>query len=149
MLSPPSKAAIDLNGKEVVIAYNTPFMRGRQIFGALVPYGQVWRTGANSATTLKTQTDLKIGTATVPAGTYTLYTLPSETTWKLIVNKQTGQWGTVYSHSQDLARINMRKNSLPKPQQQMTIHFENTRGSTTQLHIRWDTTDLWVPVVAQ
>ena len=65
--------------------------------GDLVPYGKVWRTGANPATTLKTAVNLKIGDLTVPAGTYTIYSLPSETTWKLIVNKQTGQWGSLQS----------------------------------------------------
>jgi hypothetical protein len=149
MLSPPAKAAVQLSGKQVTIDYNTPFMRGRKIFGGLVPYDKVWRTGANPATTLKTETDLKIGTATVPAGTYTLYTLPSETTWKLIINKQTGQWGTVYNESQDLARVDMRKDMLPQPQEKMSISFEKTRGNRTQLHVRWDTTDVWVPVIAQ
>ena len=149
MLSPPAKASVELDGKQVTIDYNTPFMRGRKIFGGLVPYDKVWRTGANPATTLKTEVDLKIGTATVPAGTYTLYTLPSETTWKLIINKQTGQWGTVYNESQDLARVDMQKNTLPQPQEKMSISFENTQGNQTQLHVRWDTTDVWVPVVAQ
>jgi hypothetical protein len=149
MPSPPAKASLELGGKQVTIDYNTPFMRGRKIFGGLVPYDKVWRTGANPATTLKTATDLKIGTATVPAGTYTLYTLPSETTWKLIINKQTGQWGTVYNESQDLARVDMQKDTLPQPQEKMSISFENTQGNQTQLHVRWDTTDVWVPVVAQ
>ena len=149
MLSPQAKATVQLNGKQVTIDYNSPSMRGRKIFGGLVPYNSVWRTGANSATTLKTETDLKIGSATVPAGTYTLYTLPSKTTWKLIINKQTGQWGTQYDKSQDLARIDMQKNTLPQPQEKMSISFENTHGNTAQLHVRWDTTDVWVPVVAQ
>ena len=149
MLSPSAKATVQLNGKQVTIDYNSPSMRGRKIFGGLVPYNSVWRTGANSATTLKTETDLKIGSATVPAGTYTLYTLPSKTTWKLIINKQTGQWGTQYDKSQDLARIDMQKNTLPQPQEKMSISFENTHGNTAQLHVRWDTTDVWVPVVAQ
>lgn len=149
MPSPPAKASVELNGKQVTIDYNAPSMRGRKIFGELVPYGNVWRTGANPATTIKTAANLKIGTATVPAGTYTLYTLPSETTWKLIINKQTGQWGTVYNESQDLARVDMQKNTLPQPQEKMSISFENTQGSQTQLHVRWDTTDVWVPVVAQ
>ncbi len=149
MLSPPAKASVELGGKPVTIDYNTPSMRGRKIFGGLVPYDKVWRTGANPATTLKTAVDLKIGAATVPAGTYTLYTLPSETTWKLIVNKQTGQWGTVYNESQDLARVDMQKGTLPQPQEKMSISFEKTHGNQTQLHIRWDTTDVWVPVVAQ
>ena len=149
LLSPPAKATVQLNGKQVSIDYNTPLMRGRKIFGGLVPYDKVWRTGANPATTLKTETDLKIGTATVPAGTYTLYTLPSEATWKLIINKQTGQWGTVYTESQDLARVDMRKDTLPQPQEKMSISFEKTSGNRTQLHVRWDTTDVWVPVAAQ
>ena len=149
LLSPPAQATVQLNEKQVTIDYNTPLMRGRKIFGGLVPYDKVWRTGANPATTLKTETDLKIGAATVPAGTYTLYTLPSETTWKLIINKQTGQWGTVYTESQDLARVDMRKDALPRPQEKMSISFEKTQGNRTQLHVRWDTTDVWVPVVAQ
>jgi hypothetical protein len=109
----------------------------------------VWRTGANQATALKTDANLMIGTTSVPAGNYTLYTLPSEGTWKLIINKQTGQWGTKYDQSQDLARVDMRKNTLPAPQEKMSISFEHTRGNRTQLHVRWDTTDVWVPVVAQ
>ena len=83
-------------------------MRDRKIFGGLVPYGQVWRTGANSATSLKTDVDLTIGGAPVPAGSYTLYTIPTETGWKLIINKQTGQWGTDYDEKQDLARVDMK-----------------------------------------
>jgi len=149
LLSPPAKASVELNGKQVTIDYNAPSMRGRKIFGGLLPYDHWWRTGANPATTLKTAVDLKIGTATVPAGTYTLYTIPSETTWKLIINKQTGQWGTVYNESQDLARVDMQKNPMTQPQEKMSISFENTQGNHTQLHIRWENTDVWVPVAAQ
>ncbi len=149
LLSPPAKATVHLAAGTVDITYNMPSMRGRKIFGGLVPYGKVWRTGANPATTLKTDANLKIGTATVPAGTYTLYTLPSEDTWKLIVNKQTGQWGTKYDQAQDLARVDMQKTDLPSDQEQMTISFENTHGNRTQLHIRWAKIDVWVPVIAQ
>ncbi len=147
--SPPAKAEVQLGGKDVSIAYNTPSMRGRKIMGGLVPYGKVWRTGANPATTLKTAATLKIGSADVPAGTYTLYTLPSADTWKLIINKQTGQWGTHYDQGQDLARVDMQKKTLPEPQEKMSISFENTQGNSTELHVKWETTDVWVPVVAQ
>jgi hypothetical protein len=123
-------------------------MRGRKIMGGLVPYGQVWRTGANPATSLKTDTNLTIGGATVPAGSYTLYTLPSEGTWKLIINKQTGQWGTEYDQAQDLARVDMQKKTLPSPQEKMSISFEHTTGNKTELHIRWETTDVSVPITA-
>ena len=147
--SPPAKATVQLDGKDVSIAYNTPSMRGRTIFGGLVPYDKVWRTGANPATTLKTAANLKIGTATVPAGTYTLYTLPSTGTWKLIINKETGQWGTKYDQAQDLARVDMQKSMLPQPQELMSISFEHTADNKTELHVRWDKTDVSVPVVTQ
>ncbi|RRA47489.1 DUF2911 domain-containing protein [Acidipila sp. EB88] len=147
--SPPADAMVTLEGKAVSIHYNAPSMRGRAIMGGLVPYGKVWRTGANPATLFKTATDLKIGGTMVPAGTYTLYTLPSEGTWKLIVNKQTGQWGTEYNEPQDLARIDMKKSTLSTPQELMSISFEKTHGKSTELHVRWEKTDVWVPVVAQ
>jgi len=149
LLSPPAVAEVKLDGHAVTIHYNTPFMRGRKIMGGLVPYGQVWRTGANPATSLVTTVNLKIGSAMVPAGAYTLYTLPSEGTWMLIINKQTGQWGTVYNQSQDLARVEMKKATLPEPQEKMSISFEHTHGKSTELHVRWETTDVSVPVVAQ
>jgi Protein of unknown function (DUF2911) len=148
--SPPAKASVTLNGKIVTIDYNAPSMRGRKIFGGLVPYGQEWRTGANPATTLKTEANLKIGDLTVPAGTYTVYSIPSETQWKLIINKQTGQWGTVYNQDQDLGRVDMKKGPTPStPVEIFAIKFENTHGKKTELHLIWENTDVFVPVTAQ
>ncbi len=149
MPSPPAKATVVLNGKSIVIDYNTPHMRGRKIFGGILPYGKVWRTGANPATSFKTAGNLKIGDVMVPAGSYTLYTIPSQTDWKLIINKQTGQWGTQYDQSQDLARIPMVRESLPKPQEVMSISFEKTHDNTTQLHVKWETTDVFVEITGQ
>jgi hypothetical protein len=85
----------------------------------------------------------------VPAGNYTLYTLPSTGTWKLIINKQTGQWGTKYDQSQDLARVDMKKETLSSPQEVMSITLEPFQGKTSSLHVKWDTTDVSVPVVAE
>ncbi len=147
--SPPAQAAVALADSHVSIDYSAPSMRNREIFGGLVPDGKVWRTGANAATTLKTDATLQIGSATVPAGTYTLYTLPSQDAWKLIINKQTGQWGTEYDEAKDLARVDMQKSPSVSSQEKMSISFENTAGKKTQLHIRWVNTDVWVPVVAQ
>jgi Protein of unknown function (DUF2911) len=144
--SPPAIAMISLNGKAITIKYNSPAIRGRKIMGGLVPYGQVWRTGANPATTLITATDLRIGTLIVPAGTYTVYTLPSADTWQLIINKQTGQWGTVYDEKMDLGRTPMTGITLPAPQENMSISFEQTKGGTTQLHVKWENTDEYVTV---
>jgi hypothetical protein len=149
LLSPPATAAVVLAGKHITIDYNTPLMRGRKIFGELVPFDKVWRTGANPATSFKTEGALDVGGAAVPAGSYTLYTLPSEGTWRLIINKQTGQWGTVYNQAQDLTRVDMKKAALPGPQEKMSISFEHTRGSSTELHVKWETTDVWVPVTAK
>jgi hypothetical protein len=149
VLSPPAETSQTVDGKTVSIKYSAPSMRGRKIFGALLPYGKVWRTGANPATTLKTDVNLKIGTATVPAGTYTLYSLPSADTWQLIINKQTGQWGTEYHQDRDLARVDMTKETLSSPQEVMSITLEPFQGKTSSLHVRWETTDVSVPVVAE
>jgi hypothetical protein len=147
--SPAATADVTLAGKAIKITYNAPSMRGRKIMGGLVPYGEVWRTGANPATTLITTTNLKIGTLDVPAGTYSLYTLPSASQWLLIVNKQTGQWGTVYKQDQDLGRTPMQSKTLSAPQEKMSITFEHTSGNTTELHIKWETTDEYVTVKAE
>lgn len=150
LLSPPEKASISLNGKSVTIDYSSPAMRGRKIMGGLVPWDKVWRTGANAATTLTTETNLKIGDLSVPAGKYTLYSLPSEQGWKLIVNKQTGQWGTKYDESQDLGRVPMMNGRAPSsPVERFAIKFENTSGNKTQLHLIWENTDVYVPVMAE
>jgi DUF2911 family protein len=139
--SPPGEATLKFDdGKTVAIQYSRPSMRGREIFGGLVPYDQVWRTGANAATSLKTDVDLNIGGANVPAGSYTLYTLPGKTSWKLIINKQTGQWGTVYSQSQDLARVDMKVGQLPSALEQFTISFDKTGGSAATLKLEWAST---------
>ena len=148
--SPAATATTKLDGKEVTIHYNAPSARGRKIVGGLVPYGKVWRTGANPATTLITAAHLKIGSLDVPAGTYTIYSLPSEgDAWMLIVNKQTGQWGTEYDQSKDLGRTAMTGNALASPQEVMSISFENTKGKTTELHVKWEKTDEFVTVTAE
>ncbi|HVP54165.1 MAG TPA: DUF2911 domain-containing protein [Candidatus Eisenbacteria bacterium] len=138
-LSPPGTATLTFaNGKTIAIDYSRPSMRSRKIFGGLVPYGQVWRTGANAATSLKTDVNLTIGGASVPAGSYTLYTIPEEKKWTLIINKETGQWGTSYDEKQDLARVEM-KISKPAagPVEQFTIGFDQTGNSTAVLKLEW------------
>jgi len=150
LASPAAKAETTLAGKSIVIHYNTPSMRGRIIMGAIVPYGQVWRTGANPATSFVTAGDLRIGNLKVPAGNYTLYTLPAApgTPWLLILNKQTGQWGTVYKPEMDLGRTPMHFDKLPAPQEVMSISFEKTTAASTELHVKWETTDEWVKIEA-
>lgn len=147
--SPPGTAEVTLKGKKITIDYSRPSMKGRKIMGELVPYGQVWRTGANEATTLTTEVDLNIGGANVPAGKYTIYTLPSENAWKLIINKQTGQWGTVYNQDQDLARVDMQKSQTQQPVEQFTISFDKKGDNSADLVLEWENTRLSVPVKAQ
>jgi hypothetical protein len=139
--SPPGTASVKFDdGKTVTINYSRPSMRGRQIFGGLVPYGQVWRTGANAATSLKTDGDLNIGGSVVPAGNYTLYSIPGESGWKLIINKQTGQWGTEYQEKDDLARVDMKVSTNASPTEQFTISLQKTGGSSAILKLDWANT---------
>jgi hypothetical protein len=139
--SPPGTASVTFaDGKTVTITYSRPSMKGRQIFGGLVPYGQVWRTGANAATSLKADVDLTIGGVSVPAGGYTLYTIPNETGWKLIINKETGQWGTKYEEGQDLARVDMKVSKNTSPTEQFTISLDKTGSTTATLKLDWANT---------
>jgi len=151
--SPAATASVTLAGKSITIHYSAPSMRGRKIMGALVPFAQVWRTGANDATALSTPVALTIGTLTVPAGDYTLYSLPSAdpAKWLLIVNKQTRQWGTEYHPEQDLGRTLLQHATLPTPQEVMSISFEHPSkdNKSAELHIRWETTDEWIKVTAK
>ena len=152
LLSPRDSVQTTIGGAMVSVNYGRPSMRGRTIFGGLVPYGKVWRTGANEATALVTTADLEIGGVTVPAGQYTLYTIPTPTlgdeaagggsneTWQLIINKQTGQWGTEYDQAQDLARIPMRLSTLADPVEQFTIEITPAGEDAGTLALLWDTT---------
>jgi len=136
--SPPAQDSTTINGKSVTIDYSRPSAKGRKVFGGIVPRGQVWRTGANEATTLKTAADLNINGTKVPAGTYTLFTLPSESGWKLIVSKETGQWGTDYKPANDLARIDVKSEKIDKPVEQFTMRFEGSK-----LIMEWENTRVW------
>jgi hypothetical protein len=146
LASPAAVATATLGSTALTVKYNAPSMRCRKIFGALVPYGKEWRTGANPATTLVTTGDLMIGDLKVPAGTYTLFTLPSESTWQFIVSKKTGEWGIPYPAGFDLGRTPMKGATLSAPQETMSISFEKNTSTSTQLHIKWETTDEWVTI---
>jgi hypothetical protein len=145
--SPPAQATWDLGGgKSVTIDYSSPHAKGRKIYGELVPFGQVWRTGANEATTLVTPVDLTIGGTAVPAGSYTIFTVPNKDKWTLVVSKKTGEWGTDYpGQANDLARVDMKASTLPSPVENFTISFEKA-GSGANLNIDWDTTRASVAV---
>ena len=143
-LSPRDTARAAIAGADVWVDYGRPAKRGRDIFGSLVPWNTVWRTGANAATQLSTSVHLTIGGAAVPAGKYTLWTLPTPSGWKLIVNKQTGQWGTMYDPAQDLVRVDAKVATVAAPVEQFTIAFEP--GSMT---LSWDKTRVTIPVATK
>jgi len=126
----------------VWVDYGRPLTRGRQIFGGVVPWNEVWRTGANEATQLNTAIDLKVGDGVIPAGKYTLWTLPTPAGASLIINKQTGQWGTEYDPSQDLLRVDLRTEPLPVLVERFTVTVVAV-GNGGEIRFDWEKTR-WV-----
>ncbi|NUO63929.1 MAG: DUF2911 domain-containing protein [Gemmatimonadaceae bacterium] len=133
---------------KISIDYGQPHARGRAVLGGLIPFDTVWRTGANSSTTLTTDADLTIGGTFVPKGSYSLYTLASRAGAKLIINKQTGQWGTVYDPKLDLARIDLATRTLSEPAESFTITLvpadpaKEPGPAHGRLVLAWGTTEM-------
>jgi hypothetical protein len=146
--SPPAKASCTLaDGKTITVDYSSPRAKGRKIFGGLVPYGEVWRAGANEATTFVTTSDLMIAGSHVPAGSYTIFAIPNKDKWALVISKKTGEWGTAYpGQSEDLARIDMKASALPSAVENFTIAFDKTSGGCT-LRMDWETTRASVEIM--
>lgn len=145
ILSPRDSSHIIIGGRKISVNYGSPSMRGRKIMGELVPYNKWWRTGANEATAFITEVSLEMGGVLIPKGAYTLYTLPSETQWKLIINKQTGQWGTTYNPELDVARIDLNKKMLKAPIEKLAIVLEKNGNGFGILKIEWEQTSLSIP----
>jgi Protein of unknown function (DUF2911) len=144
--SPHETATATIDGATITVEYGRPYVKGRKIMGGLVPYGKVWRTGADEATTLTTGKAIQIAGAAVPAGKYTLYTLPGESEWQLIINKQTGQWGTEYAQAQDLARVPLKKGATSAPVEQLSISIDKNPAGGGVLKIAWESTELTAPI---
>lgn len=150
-VSPHESVSATLGGKKVTIEYGRPYLKGRKaVGGQLVPFGKVWRTGADEATKLTTEVPLTIGSLKVPAGSYSLFTLPeSATKWTLIVNKKADQWGAFsYSESTDLGRVPMKVSTAPSPMEQFTIKLEPAGADSATLEFAWENTLASVPVHA-
>ncbi len=144
-VSPRDSVKLLFDGKKIVINYGKPSMRGRKIFGGFVRYYHVWRTGDGAATTLTSESDLELDGAIIPHGTYTLYTLPAEGRCKLIINKQIGQWGTIYNSQLDLARVDLKVTKLKSPVENLSIKLEKTDNRDGILKIEWEKTSMSVP----
>jgi Protein of unknown function (DUF2911) len=134
-MSPRDAVHATVGPMHVVIDYGRPSKRGRTIFGGVVPYNTIWRTGANAATAFKIDRDAMLGSARVPAGEYTLFSLPASDAWTLVVSKKTHEWGTEYDSTMDLARIPMRVTTTSAPVEMFTISVD-PKGV---LSFAWDT----------
>lgn len=151
--SPAAIIETKANGLDVKIEYSQPSKKGRLIFGsetqkALVPYGRVWRTGANEATILKIQKDVTFAGKPLKAGEYTLWTIPNATNWTVIINAETGQWGTEYDPKRDLFRTEVSSTVKPDEAEMFSISFADQTGGVDML-LHWDRTEVIVPIRVQ
>jgi hypothetical protein len=139
----------EVAGARIVLDYGTPSARGRRIWGGIVPWGQVWRTGANRATHIRTSRPLVLGTGAdtvaVPAGEYTLFSVPAETGGLLIVNRQTNQAGTSYDAARDLGRVPLTRRALAEPVERLTLRVTPEGGAGGLLRIQWADAEMVVP----
>ena len=140
-LSRADTVRANIGGSDLMVAYSEPSVRGRVIFGAVVPWDVIWRAGANSATTFTTSKDITVGGAGVPAGEYTLFMVPNATAWKLVISKKTKEWGTEYDPTMDLARVNMTVAVLPA-----TVELLKYSFTPAGLTLSWDKTAVSVPI---
>jgi hypothetical protein len=155
-VSPQETITADIDGNSLKLVYSRPFTKdpktgeARKVWGKLVPYGKVWRTGANEATVLTTAQPLVLGGTEIPAGTYSLFTVPMEEgVSKLIINKRTGQWGIPYDEAKEkaneLARVDMKKAALEKSVDQFTMAIEKAPAGGGVLKLMWENTEFSVP----
>ena len=149
-LSGRAEAAGDIGPATISVDYGVPQKRGRAIWGALVPWGELWRTGANRATHLETNHALVLGEGdgalAVPAGVYTLFSIPEADGGVLIVNRQTGQGGTTYDEARDLGRVTLARSPLDETVEAFTIAVESTGARSGVLSLRWDRDAFSVPI---
>lgn len=155
-VSPHETTSAVVDGNRVTLVYGRPYTKDpksgepRKIWGGLVPYGKVWRTGSDEATLLITQKPISMEGTTIPAGAYTLYTLPNEDgTAKLIINKQIGQWGTQYNESQDLARVDLKKEPLEPPVHEFTMSVGKNPAGGGIIKLMWEDTQYSVPFTVE
>lgn len=150
-LSPKDKAKISLNDLDLKVEYNRPSKREREIFGALVPFNKVWRTGANEATTFSTNKDLMIDGILLKKGKYTIWTVPMKNSWKVMFNSQQYEWGVdekmqpMWDPNYDVVEIEVPTQQLDTTVEKFTIAFDNTTGNL-KLTLAWDNTKIEVPI---
>jgi tetratricopeptide (TPR) repeat protein len=145
--SPTQTIKQEFGISNVELSYSRPNIKGRKVFGDLVPYGKLWRTGANAPTRIKFADDVKVGNADVKAGEYVLYTIPTENEWEIVLNKGLNNWGIDgYKQEEDVARVKVKPTKLNESQETFTMQFVNVKPSSTDLQIAWDKTAVNVPI---
>lgn len=148
-MSPTVRLREDFSTSYVELTYARPSKRGREVFGKLVPYGEVWRTGANSSTRIHFGEDVKFGGQNVPAGTYALFTIPDAKEWTFILNKDTSQWGAYdYRPELDLLRVTAKPRTSNTALESFSLQLENLQPEAAELTLRWDKVRVSVPIVA-
>lgn len=143
--SPEAIAEIDQNGLKIKVEYSQPYKKGRKIFGSLVPYGQVWRTGANEATVVELEQNSVVAGQLLDKGEYSLWTIPSADSWIAIFNKETGQWGTKYDQTKDVLRVPVAARKHSPKAEQFYITFRPSANGTDMVLI-WDETEAIIPI---
>ncbi|MFD2201288.1 DUF2911 domain-containing protein [Shivajiella indica] len=139
--SPAAQISQKVGLTDVIVEYSRPSMRGRKIFGELVPYGEVWRTGANAATILTFSTEVKIEGNAIPAGSYALYSIPGKTEWTMILSSNTKLWGAVgYSDADDVLRFKVKPGKTGQKYETMEINFVDITDTGTSIALKWETT---------
>ena len=144
--SPGQTIRQDFGISSVELNYSRPGMKGRKIFGDLVPWGKVWRTGANSATRIKFSDDVTIGGQSLKPGEYAIYTVPNEREWEFIINKGSANWGTDYKQEDDILRVKITPAKLDQSVESFTMQFANVKSNSTDLQLMWDKTLVSVPI---
>lgn len=148
-LSPHESVSGTVGEANITVTYGRPYKKEREIYGGLVPYGEVWRTGADEATTIESDRDLMLGALHVPAGKYALFTIPNESNWTLVVNKVSDQWGA-FNHdpAEDLGRVEMAVSEASELTEQLTIGIDAGEGPNGTLSITWDMTVATLAIMA-
>jgi hypothetical protein len=145
-VSPVMISSTTLGDTYIRVVYGMPFKNDREIFGGLVPFDQVWRTGANEATELTLTGDVLFGGVALPAGHYSLFTIPGESEWTVIVNSGLGQWGSMrYNQELDVLRVTVPVEQLDEVWEAFRIQFAEA-GDDIHMTLRWDTTGIRVPI---
>jgi hypothetical protein len=147
--SPPVSASVEIAGKKISVEYYSPSMHGRKIMGALVPFGEVWCTGANYATKITTEAPLQMGSLKLEKGSYSIWTIPNEKEWTLIINKETGQFHLYYKGQLDLGRTPMKIKTLDAPVESFRVDLRDNGGNKGTLALVWETTEAYIPFTVQ